>query len=274
MNLQNQPPRARALFIADPGYCFVYFDLSQAEARVVGWLANIAKWKEQFEKARQDGLYDCHRALASEMFGVPYDKVPKDDFTPDHKPTIRFIAKRCRHGLNYRMGPDRLSDVTGLSRQEAYAAYSAYHRTTPELREWWAKLEGEMRTNRALYNAYGRRLVLLERMGDEALESIVAFKPQSTVGDKVCRTLYQCENDVRWPKDARIALNVHDALIALAPVNNWKRVAQIMLHHAEEPLIINGEQLIIPADLGLSQADADGKHRWSTIKKISRSAVA
>lgn len=277
MNLQNQPPRARSMFIADPGYCFVYFDLSQAEARVVGWLANIPKWKEQFEKARKDGKYDCHRALAAEMWGMPYESVPKEDFLPDAaglpRPTRRFIAKRCRHGLNYRMGPERLSQVTGLDRQEAYAAYQAYHRTTPELRRWWAELEKEAREKKMLFNAYGRRLILLERFGDEALESVVAFKPQSTIGDKVCRVIRQCENDVRWPKDARIALNVHDALIALAPLTNWKRVAQLMVHYAEEPLLLNGEQLIIPADIGLSQADETGLHRWSTIKKIDRGAI-
>lgn len=277
MNLQNQPPRARSMFIADPGYCFVYFDLSQAEARVVGWLAKIDKWKEQFEKARQDGKYDCHRALAAEMWGMPYDEVPKEDFLPDAKgvlrPTRRFIAKRCRHGLNYRMGPERLSAVTGLDRQEAYAAYTAYHRTTPELRRWWGDLEKEARDKKMLFNAYGRRLILLERFGEDALESVVAFKPQSTIGDKVCRVIRQCEQDVRWPRDARIALNVHDALIALAPITNWKRVAQLMVHYAEEPVILNGESLIIPAEIGLSQADEAGLHRWSTIKKIDKAEI-
>ena len=75
-NMQNQPVRARSMYVADPGCVLLYFDLSQAEARVVAYRANIPKWKQQFEQARMDGKYDCHRALASEMFKVPYDQVP------------------------------------------------------------------------------------------------------------------------------------------------------------------------------------------------------
>ena len=67
------------MFIADQGYAFGYFDLSQAEARYVGWEAGIEGWMEQFEKARVDRSYDTHRALASELFDIPYDEVPTYD---------------------------------------------------------------------------------------------------------------------------------------------------------------------------------------------------
>ena len=50
-NMQNQPVRARSMYVADPGCVLLYFDLSQAEARVVAYRANIPKWKEQFEQA-------------------------------------------------------------------------------------------------------------------------------------------------------------------------------------------------------------------------------
>ena len=50
-NMQNQPVRAREMYICDPGMVFGYFDLSQAEARVVGWRAGIIKWQDQFEKS-------------------------------------------------------------------------------------------------------------------------------------------------------------------------------------------------------------------------------
>src|SRR5690606_9138271 len=72
MNLQNQPERAYEMYIADPGYGLGYFDMAQAEARLVGWFAVIESWMDQFEKARLEGGFDAHRALASEMFGVPY----------------------------------------------------------------------------------------------------------------------------------------------------------------------------------------------------------
>lgn len=268
-NLQNQPTKARRMFIADQGYVFIYFDLSQAEARYVAWDAGIEKWKEQFERARSDGSYDCHRALASEMFKVPYVDVPTTDEDGRGEKTIRYIAKRCRHGLNYRMAADRLAETTGLPLQRAHESYVVYHRLTPELRRWWGTLEREVRSTRMLYNAFGRRLYVMERLTEESLESIVAFKPQSTIGDKVSQVIYQCHEDDKWDvRKERICLNVHDALVGLATPQRAKSCLAIMKKYAELPIVVRGEPLIIPADLGMSVADEGGLHRWSSIKKI------
>lgn len=268
MNLQNQPSRAHPMFVADEGCSLGYFDMSQAEARIVAYEAGIERWKEQFERARIDGSYDAHRALASDMFHVPYDDVPADDREPGtHAVTLRFIAKRCRHGLNYRMAADRLATTTGLSPTEAARAYNLYHRETPELRKWWEVLEREVRASKMLFNCFGRRLIILERLTTEALESIVAFKPQSACGDHVCRVMYQSESDDRWPHDARLWLNNHDALICLAPHAKVKHCLSIMKAYAEMPLYIRGEQLVIPADTKISVADDTGTHRWSTLTK-------
>jgi len=280
MNLQNQPERAYEMFIADEGYGLCYFDMAQAEARLVGWMANIEKWIEQFERARIDGSYDAHRALASDLFTMPYDEVPTFDrydiskgYLPpegvnDFAPTKRYVAKRCRHGLNYRMGPETLSAKTGLSLAESVDAYKRYHRITPELQRWWHEVESEVTKTKTLFNVYGRRFIVLERITPEALESIIAFKPQSTLGDHVVQTIVLCHEDPEWPLHARIILNIHDALIALAPLDKRMKCLQIMKRHAERPLLINSRELIIPADCKLSYADEKGKHRWSTLKKV------
>src|SRR5690606_1200506 len=123
---------------------------------------------------------------------------------------------------------------------EATNAYRAYHRITPELQKWWAALEDEVRRTKTLYNAFGRRFIVLERLSPEALESIVAFKPQSTLGDHVVRVIYQSESDPRWPADARMWLNIHDALICLAPRHKVKLCLSIMKKYAEAPINILG----------------------------------
>jgi hypothetical protein len=246
---------------------YLYFDLSQAEARVVGWLANIETWIEQFEKARFDGLFDCHRALAADMFGIPYDDVPTADREGDGTPTLRFIAKRCRHGLNYRMAADRLAETTGLLLPRAREAYNLYHHASPELRQWWGTLEDEVRKTRQLVSPKGRVLRVMERLTDEALESIVAFKPQSTIGDHVCEVIYKSHDDEMWPRRARMALNIHDALIALVHRDDVMNAALVMKKHAEAPIMVNGKPLIIPAEFALSVPE-DGFHRWSSLKKV------
>lgn len=274
-NLQNQPEKAHEMFTADPGYCFVYFDLAQAEARVVGWLARIEKWKHDFERARLEGGYDCHRALAADMFGIEYDEVPVDDRDGDGQPTMRFIAKRCRHGLNYRMQYPKLAEVTGLNIIRAHTVFGLYHRITPELEVWWREEADAVRRDRKLISPKGRRWIVLGRIEDANLDSIIAFKPQSTIGDHVCEVIYRSHEDEEWPSDARIALNIHDALIALVPIDERKihDAITVMRRHAERPIWIHGEPLIIPADFKISVPDEGNVHRWSTLAKLSGSTI-
>jgi DNA polymerase I-like protein with 3'-5' exonuclease and polymerase domains len=246
------------MYEADPGCIFGYFDLAQAEAQVVAFRANIVKWKEQFAQARKDGKFDCHRALASEMFKVPYDQVPTKDFDADLKPTIRYTSKRCRHGLNYRMERFRLSEVTGLPYHEAARAFFLYHSITPELEEWWKQAERDFRTRKEVFNAFGRRHKVIQRIDDEVLKSIVAFYPQSTIGDKITRVWYQSEEDDRWPMDARVCLDVHDNLVCLASPKTIKTALSILKAYAEEPIFIQdawhnkAEPLSIAADTKVS----------------------
>jgi DNA polymerase len=287
-NIQNQPMRARGFFIADPGCVYIYFDLAQAEAQVVSFRADIPKWKEQFARAKRDGSYDCHRALASEMFSVPYAQVPTKDWDEDNHPTMRYISKRCRHGLNYRMERFKLSEVTGLPYHTAARAFMLYHKITPELQDWWAEEERVFKKERMLFNALGRRFRVLQPVDDEVSKSVVAFYPQSTIGDKVVQVWYQAEEDDDWPKGhARVAINVHDNLVGIAETKYAKVALRILKKYAESPLLIQdawgrrpAEPLSIGADCKISYPtswdektkrfveDAKGLHRWSNMKSI------
>lgn len=276
MNLQNQPQRAYEMFIADEGCEFIYLDGSQAEARIVGWYYDIEKWKEDFERARIDNSFDCHRALAAQMFKIPYEATPKKDYDDEGNKTRRYIAKRCRHGLNYRMQPSRLADVTELPFHEARKAFNLYHQITPELQRGWKRVEENVRRTREMHNAYGRRWKVIQRLDESALESIIAFYPQSTMGDHVCRAWYMSENDPDWPTGrARIAMNIHDALIGIAEPSVSKTALAIMKKHMEHPITITNlwgtktEKLIIPAETKISQPDKLGVHRWSGLKDVT-----
>lgn len=274
-NFQNQSERSHAMFIADEGYMFSYFDLAQAEARYVGWKTPIPMWIEQFERARIEGGYDCHRALASIIFNVPYDDVPTSDWDENLKPTIRYRAKRCRHALNYRMMPGGLASELGISNAEAEYLWHLYHKATPEVQEWWEYTCAKVKRDKVLYNAFGRRWMLMERYSDEATESIIAFDPQSTIGDKVTRVIRQCHADPDWPrKQAAIRLNIHDALIAIHTHDVGSEVRRVMKKHLEEPILVQSNdgidrELIIPADGKMSIPDEHGLHRWSGMVKIA-----
>lgn len=295
-NMQNQPVRARGMFIADPGCVLIYFDLAQAEAQVVSFRADIPKWKEQFAQAKKDGLYDCHRALASEMFKVKYELVPVVDWDENGKPTIRYVAKRCRHGLNYRMERFRLSQVTGLPYHSASRAFALYHFITPELRSWWTAEEKGFKATREIVNAFGRKLKVIQRIDEDVLESVIAFYPQSTIGDKITQSWYMSAEDDDWPMDARIAIDVHDNLVAITTPKVAKTALRVLKKHAESPIWIQDvygrrkpEPLSIAAELKMSYpsswsetaveqsdgtykpgfiADKKGLHRWSNMEVV------
>lgn len=118
---------------------------------------------------------------------------------------------------------------------------------------------------------------MLEPLDPSILGNIVAFYPQSTIGDKVSRCIYLCESDPDWPSDARMALNIHDALIALNRVEDGPRVRAIMKKYAEEDIMIEGvdgvtRELSIPCELAVSKPGEDGWRRWSTLEKIKDAA--
>jgi hypothetical protein len=245
--MQNIPEQAKGMFIAPAGWEFSYYDMSQIEARIVAHLADVTAWKQQFEEARlHPGSYDAHCALASTMFKV---------------------------------APDKLSTVTGLSAVESEQAYRLYHMATPEVSVWWDDLVALVRRDRQITTCLGRRWMLMERWDEAALDSIVAFEPQSINGDHTSSVIYKCHNDPEWPPTARILINVHDANIALNRHEDGPTVRAIMRRHAEAPIWITSvqnrlsgkgipEPLIVPAELGVSQPDAEGVHRWSTIAKL------
>jgi uracil-DNA glycosylase family 4 len=280
LNFQNIPENAKDMFIAPMGWEFSYYDMSQIEARIVAFLADIPVWKTQFENARlHPGTYDAHCALASDMFKVPYEQVPRKDRDAEGRPTIRYVAKRCRHGLNYRMAPDKLATVTGLSHTEADRAYRLYHMATPEITVWWDDAIDLVRRNGSIHTCLGRRWLLMERFDPVALDSIIAFEPQSINGDHTSSVIYKCHADPEWPPTARIVINVHDANIALNRIEDGPTVRAIMKHHAEQPIWINSirnrlhgidrpEPLVVPAEMAVSRAGNDGIHRWSTIEKL------
>ena len=281
-NAQNQPHRAYEMYLPDDDCVFIYFDLAQAEARYVAWDAQIESWMEDFERARLDGKFDAHRSLASTMFNIDYELVPISDMDENGNVTIRFIAKRCRHGLNYRMHISRLAQTTGLSYGQAAQNYYLYHRTTPELKIWWSAIEREVRQNRAMFNSFGRRFIILEDLSkSDLMDSIIAYKPQSSIGDKTQRVWYQCHEDERWDHNqARIALNVHDALYAISTPRFAKTALSIMKKYAEEPIMVTPTgtkktlPMIIPADCKISVPGEDGIHRMSTLESVDIQCAA
>jgi len=256
------------MFICDAGYMFSYFDLKQAEAKVVAYLWNVQGLIENFERAENEDGFDVHRGNAARIFKRAYNEIPASDWNSDNTPTERYLGKRCVHGLNYRMQAPKLAEVCKIPTQQGFEAYASYHRAFPEIQQAWEAIVKTVREERMLFTPIGRRLIWLERLTEESFDSVIAFVPQSTIGDKVSSVIYECHEDDDWPRDARMALNVHDALIAIHRPDDASTVQRLMKKHAEEPIMIRGQPVSIGTDLKQSVADEGGVHRWSTLQEV------
>jgi hypothetical protein len=166
------------------------------------------------------------------------------------------------------MQATKLAEVCGIPEQQGFEAYAAYHRAFPEIQNGWKQTIQEVRDTKTLFSPLGRRLIWLERLTEESYDSVIAFKPQSTIGDKVSSIIYLCHDDPDWPSDARMALNIHDALIAIHRPKDKAKVQATMKKHAEEPIMIRGTPVVIGTDFKESVADEKGIHRWSTLQEI------
>jgi len=117
-NLQNIPNKSdlgvevRKAFKADKGNKLVAFDYSQMEIRIAAFLSGDKKLLEIFRKNE-----DVHTAVASEVFGVPFDKVDKE---------MRRRAKVINFGIMYGMGVSALKVSLGTDRKEAQKFYDDY----------------------------------------------------------------------------------------------------------------------------------------------------
>jgi len=165
------------------------------------------------------------------------------------------------------MQAHKLAEVCEIPIQQASEAFASYHRAFPEIQEGWRNTIKDVREEKMLFSPLGRRLIWLERLTEDSYDSVIAFKPQSTIGDKVSGVIYQCMEDPEWPTgEARFWLNLHDALIAIHKPQHGKLVRNIMKKHAESPIPIRGEQVKIFTDLKKSVPDENGIHRWSTLE--------
>jgi DNA polymerase I-like protein with 3'-5' exonuclease and polymerase domains len=206
-NLQNIPPKARKMYCADEGKIFVAADMKQAEAVIVSHLIGDARLQQFFKKGfeakteEEAALYDVHKLTASLMFEIPYESIT---------PELRKYGKTLRHACSYSAGPQVVADQLGIELKDAKKLLELYHKANRLLKVWYQSIQNELKATRCLTTPMGRKHRFLDAWGDGLFRSAYSFKPQSTIGDflnKSMRILYDKYGDV-----LDITLQLHDAV--------------------------------------------------------------
>jgi DNA polymerase-1 len=251
-NLQNIPESMRRMFIPDEGKVFISADYSQAEARVVAYLARCQRLIDLFN----DPTRDVHRENASRIFHKPPQAVTYEE---------RYLAKRIIHASNYGMREDKAAavinedaDETGVRITSSIARklIDSYFLLYPEIRSnYWREVEQELRKSLTLNTPFGRKRTFFGRWSDKFLMEAYAYIPQSTVGDLCCKALVRCYEAFsrRLELGAEVLLNVHDSLLVQCLADSVEEVRAVVTEAMHIPLIINNMTLVIPTDFTVGQ---------------------
>ena len=232
-NLQNIPVRGnwgkriRETIIAEDGNILLSADYSQVELRI---LAHLSQDKGLLDAFRND--LDVHTRTASELFGIPPDKVTYD---------MRRIAKTVNFGVIYGISPFGLSETLSISREEARKYIERYFERHPGVKMYIEEVIESAKSNGYVLTLFGRRRSIPElRNQNSAIrqqgERLAINSPiQGTAADIIKIAMTRIWRSFReHGVKAKMILQVHDELLFELPLNELDRTRKVVREKMEK----------------------------------------
>ncbi len=251
-NMQNLPPEMLKFLLADDDYFIYNIDLSQAENRVVAYIAPEPNMIAAFEKGT-----DIHKQTAGLIFGKPFEEISDEAGSSSIGGGLfseRFWGKKSNHSFNYDLGYRSFALLVEIQEAEAKFLLDRYHTAYPGVRQYHTWVRSKLAKDRILENCLGRKRVFLERWGDELFKEAYAYIPQSTVAGKVNRDgLNHIYYNQQWYAPVEILNQVHDSIVFQIhrkySVQTHAECLMRMRDSLESPITFRGATFSIPADL-------------------------
>ena len=231
-NLQNIPIRGesgrkiRKGFVADVGKILVAADYSQIELRVFAHYSEDPAFMAAFEEGQ-----DIHARTALEVLG---------NETGEVSPEMRRIAKAINFGIIYGMGPQKLSEALGISKQVARDYIDAYYDRYKGVKRFKEKAIETAEKNGYVTTLFNRRRYLPDishnnnRIRSEAERMAVNTPIQGTAADLIKKAMIQIRSrlaDERF--QSKMLLQVHDELVLEAPAEEVDRLIPMIREEME-----------------------------------------
>lgn len=256
-NLQNIPVRTeegraiRTAFVANEGNVIVSLDYSQIELRILAHIADIPALKQAFK----EGL-DIHAMTASEVFGVPMDKMT---------PEVRRQAKAINFGVIYGISAFGLSNNLRIPRGDAQAFINAYFEKFPGIRQYMDDTKAEARARGYVSTLFGRKIhtpgISQKGPGRGFAERAAINAPiQGTAADVIRRAMIRIPAALQTARlSARMLLQVHDELLFEVPEAEAEKTIKLVrdiMQGAAHPAVDIAVPLVVDAGQGASWAEA------------------
>lgn len=209
-NLQNIPIRTeegqkiRTAFVAASGFQLVSLDYSQIELRLLAHMAGIESFRNAFLRDE-----DIHKQTASEVFGIPLDKVTSDE---------RRKAKAINFGIIYGISGFGLARQLKISRPDASRYIAAYLCRNPGIEAYMTAQKELARNNGFVETLMGRRCMIQgihEKNGTLrafAERQAINAPLQGTAADIIKKSMLDVRPLISRDR-CRMLLQVHDELI-------------------------------------------------------------
>ena len=201
------PLTLRSCIMAEQGYTLIAIDASQIELRVAALLSQdpmmIGDLKEK----------DLHMATAIRVFGWVED--------PEEMKKRRYKAKTLNFAILYGADAFKISEMTGMSAEDAKAMQVQYFRTYHVLKAWIDNTQKEAKERGFVTNLFGRIRPIPElsagswkirAQGErKAVNSVV----QGTAVDIVKMVMLNLRASIN--RSVRMILQVHDEIVMECP---------------------------------------------------------
>ena len=210
-NLQNIPIKTldgkeiRKAFIAEKDNILISADYDQIEMRILADMADVKELKKAFKNNQ-----DIHALTASQVFGLPLNKVT-DDF--------RRKAKAINFGIIYGITQYGLAKQIAVSNQEALDFINSYFKKFPEIKDYMNSTIKTCRKQGYVTNIFGRR-IHLRGINDKNF-SVRSFQEraainapiQGSAADIIRLAMIKIDKILDDQKKAKMLLQIHDELI-------------------------------------------------------------
>ena len=250
-NAQNIAPQWRYILIADPGMEIVYIDLSQVEARDVGFICGCLfnRW-ELLNNCESGDLHTANCKLIWPEINWTGDpgkdrKIADREYLPGM--SFRDLSKRAGHLTHYKGTPHTASKKLKIAFKVISDFNHRYLAAYDFLPNWWQWVTQEIQTKGQLTTPFGRKRFFFNRLdNDSTIREAVAFMPQSMTGDRTNLWLWRVWKHV---KEAQLLNQTHDSIAFQIPLGRRELVAQVV-ELMEIPLLSkSGRRYVVPGEV-------------------------
>lgn len=234
-NLQNIPIRGdwgtmmREVFIAEKDNVLISADYSQVELRI---LAHISKDEGLIDSFRKN--LDIHARTASELFGVPEDKIT---------PEMRRAAKSINFGIVYGISPYGLSEALGISQKEASQYIENYFKRHEGVKNYIDNAIKQARDFGYVKTIMGRKRPIPEinspssNLRQQAERLAINTPIQGTAADLIKVAMINIWKRLKEEGlKTKIILQIHDELVFESPKEEKDKVMKLIKTEMEKAI--------------------------------------